>query len=563
MKVRIMKNILKNNFGLFLFIFKESPFYIIFSLFIRSIRSIRSSFIYVFLIGYILSFIETNKSFEFIAIFLAIGTVLIATSIILEMIHENYVAPIFNEQITSKIQSRILDILSKADVENYDSKETYSTILLANEEALKRPQMVIENIFNLFEYFLTTFLIIFEAINIDIVILIISIVSFLVGIILTKINADKIVLYDTIIKEKDKIIHFLFQYLYIPEYAKENRLSKIHNNFFSIYKETIDEKQKIVNKNGKAISKLKFIKELFCTTFCIDFAVPLYLSAMILLFHRIEISTFVMAINGCNQIQLKFDQITDGISEFVQNGRYLERLRDLDKLKKDIETTSNSVNENEIKDIAFNDVSFSYPDGKFGLHNINLTIENGSKVAIVGKNGCGKSTLIKLLLRLYDPTEGWISFNGTDIKNMDIKSYRNHFGVAYQDFKTYATSVKNNICMGDDFDNHRVNSVLKKVKLLDKIPDINIEMTREFDDTGIMMSGGQTQRLILSRVFYKNSEIIIMDEPTSAMDILFEREFYNLIFEELKDKTIVFISHRLSAITACDKILYMENGGCE
>ena len=273
-----------------------------------------------------------------------------------------------------------------------------------------------------------------------------------------------------------------------------------------------------------------------------------------------EISSFVIAVNACYQIQQRFDSITNFASEFVQNGRYIERLNDINRIDSSIENAVGNIPSSSVQFLSFDNVSFFYPDGKFGVTNINFTIEKGSKIAIVGRNGSGKSTLVKLLLRLYDPTVGAILQNGVDIKSFDIWAYREQFSVAFQDFNLYATSLKNNICMGRNEDAEKLSFVLEKAELSDEVADSDVQLTREFSDAGIMFSGGQEQRLVLARVFYKDTEVIVMDEPAAAMDILFERKFYNLLFETLKEKTVIFISHRLSSVTACDKILYMENG---
>lgn len=194
------------------------------------------------------------------------------------------------------------------------------------------------------------------------------------------------------------------------------------------------------------------------------------------------------------------------------------------------------------------------------MSDVNLTIHKGSKIAIVGSNGSGKSTLIKLLLRFYDAASGEILQNGIDIRTYDIYSYRSQFSVAFQDFNIYATSIRNNVCMGDDMDEDRLLDALNKAGLSDSIKDLNAQLTREFDENGILFSGGLLQRLALARVFYKDSDIVIMDEPTAAMDVFFEKQFYDTIFKNLKEKTVIFISHRLSSITACDKIIFMDHG---
>ena len=210
--------------------------------------------------------------------------------------------------------------------------------------------------------------------------------------------------------------------------------------------------------------------------------------------------------------------------------------------------------------LSANKVTFFYPDGTLGLSEIDFSIQKGNKVAIVGSNGSGKSTLIKLLMRFYDAASGEILQNGIDIRDFDISAYRSQFATAFQNFNIYSTSIRNNVCMGDEVDEDRLAYALNRAGLSDCINDLDVQLTKELDESGILFSGGLLQRLALARVFYKDSDIVIMDEPTAAMDVFFERKFYDIVFENLKEKTVIFVSHRLSSVTACDKIIYMDHG---
>lgn len=321
-------------------------------------------------------------------------------------------------------------------------------------------------------------------------------------------------------------------------------------------------RQNIAADSGKKIANLSFLQEMFCNAFCIDFLIPLYLSIAVLLFGNLSVSGFVIAINGSTQIQRRLDDLTDCLSEFLKNGRFAERIRNMEKIPCDIETTSGVCPVDSMQSLSVNQVTFFYPDGTPGLLGVDLTIQRGSKVAIVGSNGSGKSTLIKLLLRFYDAASGQILQNGTDIRNFDISSYRSQFAAAFQDFNIYAASIRNNICMGDEdeFTEDRLKDALDKAGLAENIKDTGVQLTKELDESGVLFSGGLLQRLALARVFYKDSDIVIMDEPTAAMDVFFERAFYNTIFKKLKKKTVIFVSHRLSSITACDQIIYMDHG---
>ena len=203
--------------------------------------------------------------------------------------------------------------------------------------------------------------------------------------------------------------------------------------------------------------------------------------------------------------------MTEAISEFLKNGRLAERIRNIDKIKCDIEKSAGSELNGEMQDISFRKVSFCYPDGTSGLWEVDLRIRKGDKIAVVGRNGSGKSTLIKLLLRFYDPTSGVIVQNDRNIKDFDISAYRGQFSTVFQDFNVYATTIRNNICAGNEANEERIREALNKAGLSDKITDLDVQLTREFHEDGVLFSGGLLQRMALARVFYENNDIIIMD----------------------------------------------------
>ena len=189
-----------------------------------------------------------------------------------------------------------------------------------------------------------------------------------------------------------------------------------------------------------------------------------------------------------------------------------------------------------------------------------IGIKKGEKVAFVGENGSGKTTLVKLLLRLYDCSSGEILYNGMPVEKMNTRTYRSAYSTLFQDFNLYAASVAENVSMNQNPDLEKVREALICARIPKAADQLDGIISKEFCADGIDFSGGERQRIALARVFYENHDILIMDEPTAAMDIRFEKEFYDLVFSYLKDKTILMISHRLASITACDRIFYMENG---
>ena len=218
-------------------------------------------------------------------------------------------------------------------------------------------------------------------------------------------------------------------------------------------------------------------------------------------------------------------------------------------------------------EFKFENVSFKYPGhDKFILKNLNLTIEAGSKLAIVGINGAGKTTLTKLLMRLYEPTEGRILLNGVDIKQFDRESYFNIFAPVFQNIEIFAFPVWQNISMKSDneTDRDKVMETLKRSDLDEKINryenKIDTKLLRIIDPDGVDLSGGERQRLAMARALDSDRDVLVLDEPTAALDALAEDKMYQEFNEMVKGKTAIFISHRLSSTRFCDKIVMFEDG---
>ena len=218
--------------------------------------------------------------------------------------------------------------------------------------------------------------------------------------------------------------------------------------------------------------------------------------------------------------------------------------------------------------IEFCNVSFAYPGtDRNVLENINLTFESGDKIVLVGLNGAGKTTLIKLITRLYDPTEGVIYLDGRDIREYDVRALYDMFGIIFQDFGKYAVTASENIELGDvsrTAERALVESAAKSgdadgfIKELPKGYDT--PLTRLFEEGGIELSGGQWQKLAVARAFYKESDILILDEPTAALDALAEQEIFDQFAELSKGKISIFVSHRLSSAVTASKIVVLKDG---
>lgn len=215
-------------------------------------------------------------------------------------------------------------------------------------------------------------------------------------------------------------------------------------------------------------------------------------------------------------------------------------------------------------EIEFKNVSFKYPGAEnYALQNVNLKIKNGEHLAVVGRNGSGKTTFIKLMCRLYDVTDGEILINGVNIKDYTKDSIIKLYSVVFQDFKIFSVSLKDNICANSDFESDRFYACLENADIKERTEHMpnkeNTYLYKDLDENGVEISGGEAQKLALARALYKDAPIVVLDEPTAALDPIAENEIYTRFNTFVQGKTAIYISHRLSSCAFCDKIAVFNN----
>ena len=215
--------------------------------------------------------------------------------------------------------------------------------------------------------------------------------------------------------------------------------------------------------------------------------------------------------------------------------------------------------------IEFRNVSFKYPRTEnYVLRNVNLKFKVGEKLAVVGMNGSGKTTFIKLLCRLYDPTEGEILLNNVDIRKYDYKEYMSIFSVVFQDFKLFSFGLGQNVAASFDYNEKLAKKCLEKAGFYNRLQrmkkGLETSIYKDLDEEGVEISGGEAQKIALARALYKNAPLIILDEPTAALDPIAEYEVYSKFNEIIQNKTAIYISHRLSSCRFCDVIAVFDDG---
>ncbi len=249
------------------------------------------------------------------------------------------------------------------------------------------------------------------------------------------------------------------------------------------------------------------------------------------------------------------------------NSQYLKRYFAYFDIPNDMYKGSLTVEKRDDTEyfVEFRNVSFRYPNtAAYALENVDLKFRIGEKLAIVGLNGSGKTTFIKLLCRLYDPTEGEILLNGVDIRKYDYDEYMSIFSIVFQDFSLFAFSLGQNVAASQRYDAQRVEQCLRKAGLAERLQTLpqglQTCLYRHYDKEGVEISGGEAQKIALARALYKDAPFIILDEPTAALDPAAEYEVYSGFDALVGDKTAVYISHRLASCRFCDSILVFDRG---
>lgn len=266
--------------------------------------------------------------------------------------------------------------------------------------------------------------------------------------------------------------------------------------------------------------------------------------------------SFMQIINGIMKMAVTFGKT----AEMVPLVNYYF---DIVNTKDDMTYGAKELDLSDKFEIEFKNVSFKYPNMEsYALKNINIKINNGEHLAVVGRNGSGKTTFIKLMCRLYDVTDGEILINGINIKEYSKESIISLYSVVFQDFKIFSTTLAQNISTNEEYDKERLYDALDKANIKDRVLKMeNKECTylyKDLDKAGVEISGGEAQKLALARALYKDAPIVILDEPTAALDPIAEHEIYNRFNSFVENKTAIYISHRLSSCVFCDKIAVFD-----
>ncbi len=352
--------------------------------------------------------------------------------------------------------------------------------------------------------------------------------------------------------------------VFLKDFSKDMRTSNIFAVILSRFKKAIDSNVEILRSYG-----IKLFLYSIVSSFFGEF-VPLigtYAYAGWQFVHKstMSISGFSVVLSSINSIRESTLRVADSFEQLTQMALYFQYLKDFFSYEPKI--VGGALEAGEFESLEFRNVTFKYPSAdKNALENISFKINKGDTVAVVGINGAGKSTLVKLMLRFYDPDSGEILYNGINIKEYNLDSYRNAFACVFQDYKNFAISVFENVMCREcsEEDKLLARKALEQSGAWQKIETFEnggeTLLTREFDENGAGLSGGENQKLSTARLFAKEFQLAILDEPSSALDPIAEYKMYENLVEATKQKTVIYISHRLSSAVLSDRIYVIDGG---
>jgi ATP-binding cassette subfamily B protein len=560
--------VMSNNLFFMKMMFKASPKFVLFPA-LDSIRGEISIFIeHVFLIGFVLEAAEFNYSFRRVAWMIILIASLITLGMVFTVLAGDYMQEKERPKVREKIKLQLYEKARSVDLACYDDPEFYNSQVLAISEVDKRIDSTMDFIKSVLSgltvvaltgsYFLIKdkFSILFVLAS--------FILSYICSQVYNKLSF-KIRMRRYPPERKREYVKRVF---YLKDYAKEIRLDP---EVTDVLEERFQKANEEVYEAEKSLAKKKFgvafLKNYLFGDFIGDTLYVSYLMYRYIFVKAISLSSTVMLAHRFGDLKRNLRVFTETYPKACETSLYIQKIRDFLAYEPKVVSEGSEVPAAPAKALSLEGVGFSYKkDLPAVLSDISLKVEPGEKIALVGYNGAGKTTLVKLLMRLYDCSEGRIVADGVDVKNYDVEAYRDSIGTVFQDFEIFAGTVKENVILDVESkaDDARVRKALEDSGLSRRVDALPMKwdtpLTHEFSENGVDMSGGEQQKLAISRVFYQNASLMILDEPSSALDPIAEYQLNHAMLQATKDKTVIFISHRLSTTRLADRIFMLEEG---
>ena len=563
-----VKTVFANNFFMLKQIFSASPSFVLFQAADAVRGQISIFFEHTVLIGYVLEAAEFGYPFKKVAGVILLLAALITIGMLFTVYQGEYVGPRERPKVRQKIKMKLYEKARDMDLECYDDPEFYNSQVLAISEIDNQidrvMKFVIDTLSGLAAFVTTAIYFLYK----DKTAILFALGAFVLSMIFEQLYNKQNYLARVEGIPFSRKRDYIKRIYYLNDYDKEIRLNPgVSDILFDSFESANDEVYAVEKKYALKKWFFGFMRRYVCNSFFADVLFIGYLVYQAAVLHSISFSTVAILYGSFGRLKNSMRVFSETYPFACETSLYVNKIRGFLNYEPKILSKEKLVPSNKAKEIELDKVSFAYgKNTDMLLKDLNLHIKPGEKIALVGYNGAGKTTLVKLLMRLYDTKAGVIKADGRDIKDYEVKKYRDTIGTVFQDFQIFAGSVKENVLLdvADGIDDEGIKKALTQSGLMERInkfeKGLDTELTTEFSQEGVNLSGGESQKLAISRVFYKDAGLMILDEPSSALDPIAEYQLNHAMLEATGDKTVIFISHRLSTTRIADRIIMLENG---
>lgn len=562
-KIKQTHSTISNIFFMLKIMFKVSPWLVIGEIFEQVTGALPSKLISVIGLKYIIDEVQNGGDPKRIIFGIAamLGVIVICeifTNVFYELfVHRE------REKMDLGIQSLFYEKAAKLDLSKYDDPGFYSDFILSIENTADNLRNVLNLVRGYVEQIISFAAVAAIMLSIDPVCLVIVLISVVLFIPLGRYTGNLQTKRREAVTEKQRRGDYFARIFYLPDYAGEIRTSGIYPLLRRRFNESADDMIKTQKGFIRKLDGLFFIQEFSVQVIGFMLILSLYIGYQTIVTGNMSAGDFVATFNGAVQIGSSVLYLTVySIRNFTERSKMIEKCRSFLAVESTVTDGTHVAKNSEPETITADNISFSYEGSeKDSINGVSFEIKPKEKIALVGYNGAGKTTLTNLLLRLYDVKSGSIKIGGRDIREETVMSHRARFAAVFQDFSLFGATVGENVAMTRDYDGERVLKALRLAGFTKELPNgADTILLKEFDENGLMLSGGEQQKLAIARVFYKQCPYIILDEPSANLDPVSEYELNKAISDGCADRTVVFISHRLSTTRHADRILMLENG---
>lgn len=560
-----------NNFYMLKMVAKASPAMIPFLLATDVFSALTNTLIDVYMFKYVLNALSSGEDVGTILITVCILFAVSAVGGICNRLYWQWFYPVAFARVEVYIQEKLQKKAAEVELSCYERPEFFDKFIKASDEATDRAMRVLDSISSLVWALTSVIANVALVLTISPIFLPFSVApaifTILFGKKVNRLNYKK----DMEMREETRRRDYVRRTFYLADYSKEMRLTNIKEVMLGRMHENTGRLWKLSTYYGNRLSFLNpfvWMVPYWLISYLGTVLLAAYRTLVVTDSTRMQVGDCFVVINSINRVSGNLEWLFDNLISFDKHALYIENLRDFLNYEVKISEDAEAPAPSDFERMSLRNVSFTYEGAEAPtLKNINMDIRRGEKIAIVGHNGAGKTTLVKLLMRLYDVSEGEILLDGANIKDIRLSAYRDLYGTVFQDCRLFAVTVAENVLLRSGLteeDRAHVREALSESDALERVEGLEQGMdtivTREFDEKGVVFSGGETQKIAIARIFAGHSQIAILDEPSSALDPIAESKMYENMFRVCRDKTVIFISHRLSSATMADRIYLFENG---